>query len=184
MLRPYRLTGSFLLMNTAFDSFGKEAAFMKEAVLNLTALEVFFIVTTLISLVFNVIQWRDSKASKEPLSNTLVAMFNDIKSKSTNIYQTYNILFSPNNPHKDIATLRWEYGLFAQSILSHLQGLQEQVVGLIVSLRPDDKEGQLAFRASEYGMTNQERDLRQQNLERLLRAGVPEDKPTTEKSVN
>ena len=85
---------------------------MKESILNLTWLEIFSIITAVVSLVFNIIQWRDSKASKEPLSNALVAMFNDIKSKSNNVYLTYNALFSPNNPHKSFISSAESMGGF------------------------------------------------------------------------
>lgn len=47
-----------------------------------------------------------------------------------------------------------------QYVLNFLQGLQEQVVSVLVSLRPDDKEGKLAFRASDYGLTEQDKELR------------------------
>lgn len=83
--------------------------------LTLSGLEIFFIVTTIISLVFNILQWRESKSSKEPLSNTLVGTFNDIKSKTNAVLFAYNALFNSNNPHKDVNTLRWEYGLFSCS---------------------------------------------------------------------
>jgi len=139
---------------------------MKTVILNLNWIELFFICSTIVSLVFNILQWRDRKASKEPLSNALISMFNDIKSKTNGVFFTYNALFNPNNPHKDIATLRWEYGLFAQSVLGYLQGFQEQVVGVLVSLNPEDKEGSRAFRAMDFGMTSQEKELRQQHFKR------------------
>jgi hypothetical protein len=112
--------------------------------LSLSGLEVFFIITTIVSLVFNVLQWRERKGLREPLINTLVGTFNDIKSKSNAVLFAYNALFNPNNPHKDVTTLRWEYGLLLQNFLGFLQGLQEQVVGVLVSLRPQDKHGNLS----------------------------------------
>lgn len=145
--------------------------------LSLSGLEVFFIITTIISFVFNVLQWRESKASKEPLSNALVGTFNDIKSKTNAVLFAYNALFNPNNPHKDVNTLRWEYGLFLQYVLNFLQGLQEQVVSVLVSLRPDDKDGKLAFRASDYGLTEQDKELRRESFERFkarMAAPAPE----------
>lgn len=140
--------------------------------MSLTGLEIFFIVTTVISLVFNVLQWRDGKALRAPLTNALIAVFNDIKAKTNNVFFTYNTLFNPNNPHQDIATLRWEYGLFAQSVLGSLQGFQEQLVGLLVSLNPDDNDGARAFRASDFGLTFQEKTLKEENLKRYLAAAT------------
>lgn len=133
----------------------------------LSGLEVFFIATTVISLVFNLLQWREAKAWKDPLSNALVGMFNDIKSKTNAVYFAYNALFNPNNPHTDVNTLRWEYGLILQNLLNSFQGLHEQVVSVLVSLRPDDKEGKLSFRAGDYGLTHQEKELRQQHFEQF-----------------
>jgi len=135
--------------------------------LSLTGMEVFFIIATFILLVFNVIQWRESRTSKEPLSNTLVGTFNDIKLKANTVLFTYNALFNPKNPHKDVNTLRWEYGLFLQYVINFLQGLQEQVVSVLVSLRPDDKEGELAFRARDYGLTEQDKELRRESFEQF-----------------
>ncbi|MCH8029591.1 MAG: hypothetical protein IH874_06645 [Candidatus Dadabacteria bacterium] len=135
---------------------------MHQTLLSLTGLEIFFICSTIISLVFNLLQWRYRKASKEPLSNSLVAIFNDIKSKTNGVFLVYNALFNLNNPHKDINTLRWEYGLFAQSVIGYLQGFQEQLFGVLVSLKPEDKGGQQAFRATDYGLTEQEKELREQ----------------------
>jgi hypothetical protein len=54
--------------------------------LTMTGLEVFFIVTTLISVVVNLLQWRDKRAFRGPLTNSLVAAFNDIKAKSNNVF--------------------------------------------------------------------------------------------------
>lgn len=143
---------------------------MHETVLSLTPLEIFFICLSIISLVLNILQWKERKASKEPLSNSLVSIFNDIKSKSNNIYFVYSALFSENNPHKDIETMRWEYGLFAQSVLGYFQGFQEQLVGVLVSLKPEDKDGQQAFRAADYGLTEKEKDLREQYLDQVRAA--------------
>ena len=52
-----------------------------------------------------------------------------------------------------------------QNVLGFFQGIQEQVVGVLVSLRPEDKEGKLAFRAADYGLTEQDKELRKQIYE-------------------
>jgi hypothetical protein len=152
---------------------------MKTIIINLNWLELFFICSTIISLVFNILQLRDRKASKEPLSNALIAMFNDIKSKTNVVFFTYNALFNPNNLHKDIATLKWEYGLFVQTVLGFLQGFQEQVVGVLVSLDSEDKEGKRAFRAMDFGMTSQEKEIREEYSKRYKVVKQPLD-PTNE----
>lgn len=143
----------------------------KTAILNLTGLEIFFISTTLVSLFFNLFQLliaqRKERALITPLTNTLIGLFNDIKSKITNVYQNQNILFSPQNPHVDISTLRWEYGQYTQSIITYMLGFQEALVGALVSLNPKDKEGKLAFKASDYGLTPEEKEQRKRIAQQI-----------------
>lgn len=135
--------------------------------LNLTGLEVFFIATTMISLVINLLQWRDRRTLQLPLTNALIALFNDIKAKTGNVNFVYNALFNPNSPHSNLATLRWEYGLFAQEMIGYFQGFQEAVVGVLATLNPKDKEGKQAFRASDYGLTEQEKTWRAERMRKL-----------------
>ena len=143
--------------------------------LTLTGLEIFFVVTTVISLVFNVIQWRDGKSAREPLSNALVGTFNEIKSRANYVTFAYSALFDANNPHKIVDTLRWEHGHFLQSELNALEGFQEQLVSVLVSLRPEDKSGDLAFRAGDYGLTEQDKEIRRMNFERHIKSlAMPE----------
>jgi len=149
---------------------------MKQAVLELTSLEIFFILTTFISLFLNLYQFmiwrRDQKTLFRPLSNALIALFNDIKLKATNVYLAQQVLHHQSNPHKDIATLRWEYSTFTQNVIANLQGFQESLVGILATLNPDDRDGTRVFRAAEYGLTPEDRELRRKNLERLQQ-GVP-----------
>ena len=133
---------------------------MKTVVLELTWLDLFFIVTTLISLAGNIVQYMDRKKTFLPMKSSLIALFNDIKAKTLHAYQTQNVLFAPNNPHKDIETLRWDYASFTQMMINDLQGFQEIVVGLLVSLDHLDREGKEAFRAANYGLTPEEQELR------------------------
>jgi hypothetical protein len=134
---------------------------MNAIVLSLDWLQIFFIVTTIVSLIFNIIQWRDKRSFINPITNNLVSLFNDIKAKTVHTTFVYNALFNPNSPHKDIHTLRWEYGLFVQDVAGAYQGFQESVVGLLISLNPKDKEGKVAFRAAEYGLTKDEKEARE-----------------------
>ena len=141
---------------------------MKEIILELNWLEIAFFALAVVSLVFNILQWQDRKASKEPLSNALTSIFNDIKAKTNNAYFMYNALFNPKSPHKDIETLKWEYGLYIQSVISQLLGFQEQLVGVLVSLNPGDKTGKRAFRALEYGLTEREKDFRDKHMAKVM----------------
>jgi hypothetical protein len=136
--------------------------------LSLTTTEFISIAITLISLAFNLKQWLENKASKDPLSNALIGIFNDLKSKTNAVFIAYNALFSRANPHKDVLSLRWEYGQFIQNVLGFFQGIQEQLVGVLVSLRPDDKEGKLAFRAADYGLTEQDKQVKKHTIDQIL----------------
>lgn len=146
--------------------------------LTLSILEIFFVITTVISLVFNIIQWREGKAAKEPLSNALVGTFNEIKSRANYVHFAYGALFNPNNPHKDVQTIRWEFGHFLQSELNTLEGPQEQLVSVLVSLRPEDKTGSMAFRARDYGLTEDDKEIRRMNFEKYKASMSPQPTPS------
>lgn len=144
---------------------------MKEAVLNLTILEIFFIATTILSLFINLYQLmtakKDKAALQAPLSNSLIALFNDVKAKSTSVFETQQFLFHNQNPHKDISTLKWEYLQFTKTVINFLNGFQESLVGVLATLNPEDKQGDKAFKAADYGLTEQEKDLKRGFMNRL-----------------
>ena len=144
---------------------------VKEVVLNLTGLEIFFIATTILSLFLNLYQLmtaiKKKAALQSPLSNTLIALFNDVKSKSTSVFETHQFLFHKQNPHKDIDTLRWEYLQFTKNVINFLQGFQENLVGALATLNPEDKQGEKAFKAADYGLTQQEKELKRNYMDGL-----------------
>jgi hypothetical protein len=140
---------------------------MKQIILELNLLDIFFIIAALVSLGFNIVQHVGKRKSIGPLKSQMIGLFNDIKAKSQYAYQTQKTIFSPNNPHKDIKTLQWEYAAFTQTMISNFQGFQENVVGLLVSINPSDKEGNEAFRAANYGLTDEEKELRHQYKTKL-----------------
>jgi hypothetical protein len=140
---------------------------MKQIVLQLNWLEIFFIITTIISLFFNIVQWRDRRNLQLPVSNSLLAMFNDVKNKGNHVSLVQQLLYSPAFPHKDLQTLKFEYAHFTQTVMNYLWGFQEAIVGILVTLNPDDKEGHQAFRATDYGLTADEKQWRKEWIERL-----------------
>jgi hypothetical protein len=144
---------------------------VKEVLLNLTGLEIFFISTTILSLFLNLYQLMTAKkeraALQAPLSNSLIALFNDVKSKTTSVFETQQFLFHKQNPHKDIDTLRWEYLQFTKNVINLLNGFQENLVGALVTLNPKDKQGEKAFKAADYGLTEQEKELKREYMGRL-----------------
>lgn len=142
---------------------------MKEVVLDLTWLDMIFLVIALASIGWNIVQFVESRKSFRPLKSNLIALFNDIKAKGVLPYQTQNVLFAPRNPHQSIETLRWEYALFCQCMITAFQGLQESVVGILVAVDPSDREGREAFRAGTYGLTAEEAAIRKKGMENWQR---------------
>jgi len=146
-----------------------EKDILQEVVLNLTTLEIFFIITTILSLFLNLYQLmrarKEKAALRAPLSNSLIALFNDVKSKTTSVFETQQVLFSKQNPHKEIDTLRWEYFQFTKNVINFLSGFQESLIGALVTLNPEDKEGEKVFKAADYGLTEQEKELRRGYME-------------------
>ena len=144
---------------------------LKEVVVNLTTLEMFFIVMTILSLFLNLYQLmrarKERAALRAPLSNGLIALFNDVKSKIMSVFETEQVLFSKENPHKEIDTLRWEYFQFTKNVINFLNGFQEGLAGALVTLNPADKEGEKVFKAAEYGLTESEKEIRRGYMERF-----------------
>lgn len=145
---------------------------MNKPFLSLSVLEIFFIATTIFSLFLNLFQlmiwWRDKKNLYNPVLNHLRGVFNDIKQKNISIYALQQRIFHNTNPHQDLNTLKWEYYNTMQLITSYLIGFQESVVSVIVSLNPKDKEGKEAFRASDYGLTESEKEIKSKSFEKFM----------------
>ncbi len=143
---------------------------MKQTLLNLTGLEIFFIITTLVSFFFNLYQLMISRREKQslqiPLTNILAALFNDVKSKTNSVYGTQQFLFHPKSPHKEIETLRWEFWRFAEAVIDSLRGFQEALVGALITLNPKDRDGKLVFRSADYGLTEDEKKVRDEYIKR------------------
>jgi len=141
---------------------------MKEAILQLNLFDLITISIAMISVFLNIYQFMDSRKFKQqmlnPIHSQLVGLFNDIKTKTGTIFITQQSLANPKNPHKDLETLRWEYSLFTFTVLGFLNGFQEIVRAALFTLKPEDKTGEAAFKAADYGLTEQERKLRDEYI--------------------
>lgn len=148
-----------------------ENVISKVTVLNLTSMEIFFIITTVLSIFINLYQLmialKDKAALKAPLTNSLVALFNDVKTKATSVAEVQQLVLLQQNPHTEIATLKWDYLQFTKYIYNTLLGFQEGLVGVLVTLNPQDKTGEKSFKASDYGVTAQEKEIRQYQMDLL-----------------
>ncbi len=165
------------------------AAHLKEPTIHLTGLEIFFIVATVISLLYNAYQFMELRKFKQlmlnPIHSQIVGLFNDIKSKLTTIFLTQQLLTNPKSPHKDLETLRWEYYLFTFTIVGYLNGFQEIVRGVLATLKPEDKTGEAAFKAADYGLTEQERKIRDEYVKRYATqaSNIPQTQEQTEEKT-
>jgi hypothetical protein len=150
----------------------------------LSAVELFTVSTAIVSLVFNILQFRKHKERLDPISNTLRSLFNEIKGTSNWVNWVQQVLFNPQNPLKEIEALRWDYGHFCGAISYRLEAMQETVVGVLISLNPEDKLGKGTFRASDYGLTEEDRYWRQQAFEqrKLLQAAAPQEAPARQEA--
>ncbi|MGB2691239.1 MAG: hypothetical protein WBC96_01965 [Thermodesulfobacteriota bacterium] len=141
-------------------------------VFQFSGLELFFIGTTILFIIFNLYQLMETKRMKKelelPIHNSLVGLFNDIKSKMNTAYLIQSHLGHPSNPHKEINTLRWEYNQFILFSIGQLSGFQESVVSILSTLNPKDKEGKDIAKAKDYGLSEDDRKLRDQLMQRQL----------------
>ncbi len=92
-------------------------------------------------------------------------------------YFVQNTLWNQNNPHKEMDTLRWEYGSFTQTMIANLQGFQESVVGVYTTLNPDDKDVPRFLRAADYGLTDRGEFKRKTLAPDALRALLGGERP-------
>lgn len=156
----------------------------KNVVLRLTGLEIFFIITTLISIGFNFYQFVESRSMKKelhiPIYSALVGLFNDIKLKRLNAYLQQSYVASDRNPHTELNTIKWEYQQFCLSVATSMQGFQETVTAILLTLNPKDKEGKEVFSASNFGLSDTERLIRDQNIRQYLKPNAPLDPEANE----
>ena len=112
---------------------------------------------SIISLFYILIDHRQRRKETKPVRDSLISLFNDVKAKSLLCFTKQNILFNPNNPHKDVETLRWDFGDFLYTLIQSLQGFQEHIVGALKALEVDEKE---VFKAADFGLTAEEKEMK------------------------
>jgi hypothetical protein len=131
-----------------------------------TGLEIFTIGTTIVSLFYNLWQFLEARKNKsevfKPISNNLIAIFNNIKTGQNTAYYLKQNLNDKTNPHKDLETLRYEYTNYLQNNMNYLDGVKELLVGALISINPNDKTGENVFKASDYGLTEEDRQRKKE----------------------
>ncbi len=146
------------------------------AVVSLSKLDLFFVLTTLVSLGFNLWQYFRDKYKFDPLKNALISLFNDLKDRQLRCYQRQSSLGAPLHSHADANILRVEFFDCLNEFLQSLEQLREHVVGAIHTLDPKAGE-QFIFRAAEFGLNKQEREFREKNTERFVKQYEQQGQP-------
>ena len=123
-----------------------------------TIKEIIFIGTTIISVVYNILQYKQIKTTQEekfiPIYNSLIGLFNDIKLKISKYYSKQTLIFNPKSPYKETDALRWNFYEFTIEAISHLDSLRESIVPVIKSI--DENEDRI-FKGADFGLTIEEK---------------------------
>lgn len=146
---------------------------------SLSGLELFFTITTLISLGVNLWQLFRDRYKYAPLRDSLIGLFNDLKGRSLRAYQRQLLITSPAGMALPLEAVRLEFYDFVQETTQSLEQLREHVVAAIHTLDPNAST-QEVFRAAEFGLTEQERQFRKDGMDRFMassRAAAPPGSP-------
>ena len=140
--------------------------------LSLSGLDLFFAVTTVVSLGFNLWQLFRDRYKYAPLKNSLIGLFNDLKGRQLRAYQRQSLITSNAGLAAPVEAVRLEFYDFVQETMQSLEQLREHIVAAIQTLDPEASTQQV-FRAAEFGLNEQERRFRQEGMERYIQnAGV------------
>jgi len=113
---------------------------------------------TVISIGLNVTQFIKRKSTFKPISNSLIGLFNDVKNKTLLCSIKQMTLFSKENPHTEIITLKWDISSFLFSLIQALYGFQEHIVASLKTLEVSDRE---VFKATDFGLTEKDKEMRE-----------------------
>jgi hypothetical protein len=135
--------------------------------LALSMLDVFFIVSALISLGFNLWQWVKDKNRYDPIVNALIGVFNDLKDRELRAYQKALLLEHQTFKAMSAEALRASFWDFAQEMIRANEQLREHIASVIYTLKPEAST-ETIYKAAEFGLTPEERQFRKQNAERYM----------------
>lgn len=135
-------------------------------IIGLDWLDLIFLILALISLGFNLYQFLRDRYKYQPLKNSLIALFNDLKSKQSRYRQRLRAISHSTNQDISALTVKAEFSDFIEESTRSLDQLREHVVGAIHTLDPSISD-QSIFRASEFGLTDVEKATRKDMAERL-----------------
>lgn len=123
----------------------------------LSGLDLFFAATTVVSLGINLWQVSRERFKYDPLKNSLIAVFNDLKGKQLRTYNRQQLLLSPSSQKSTLEAIHREFFDFTAEMNLAFEQLKEHTVGQIHTLDPSVKSADV-FQAAVFGMS--EDDLR------------------------
>jgi hypothetical protein len=133
----------------------------------LSGLDLFFAITTVISLGFNLWQLFRDRYKYEPLKNALLGLHNDLKGRSLRAHARQLLITSNAGMATPVEALRLEFYDFADETKMTYEELREHVVAAVHTL-DSEASSQQVFRASEFGLNAQERQFREEGMERYI----------------
>jgi hypothetical protein len=134
---------------------------------SLSGLDLYFAITTVISLGLNLWQLLRDRYKYAPLKDSLIGLFNDLKGRQLRAYQRQQLIISPKGQALPLEAIRLEFYDFVQETTQSFEQLREHVVASIQTLDPHASTQQV-FRASEFGLTEQERQFRKERMDRFI----------------
>jgi len=138
-----------------------------DADISLSGLDLFFAITTAVSLGFNLWQLIRDRYKYHPIKSSLIGLFNDIKARQLRVHLRHKFLASPGAMNAPIDVLRAEFADFVQEILQSYEQLREHVVANIHMVDPNASNHQV-FRAADFGLTEQEKTFRSEFMDQSL----------------
>ena len=133
----------------------------------LSGLDLFFAVTTVISLGFNLWQLFRDRYKYAPLKNSLIGLVNDLKNRQLRAHGRQILITSPAGVASSAEAVRLEFYDFAEETKLSLEQVREHVVAAIHTLDPDTSSSQV-FHAAEFGLSEKERRFREEGLDRFM----------------
>lgn len=147
------------------------AALFKDVdTVTLDGLDIFFVIATFASLIFNVVQWQQGREKNTPVRNALIAMFNELKNRQQRCFGKRQRVTTPN-----VVVNLGEFVDFVEEMLQGYEQLREHVIGLIETVAPSTPDDAF-FRAAERGLTPEEREMRKQSARSYLERMVERDR--------
>lgn len=133
----------------------------------LSGLDLFFAVTTVISLGFNLWQLFRDRYKYAPLKNSLIGLVNDLKNRQLRAHGRQILITSPAGVASSVESVRLEFYDFTEETKMSLEQVREHVVAAIHTLDPETSSSQM-FHAAEFGLSEKERRFREEGTDRFM----------------